>query len=478
MQVLFLLINRKANLHKNSKHCIVIEIMFEILKNIEAEDKKQANEKKFGFVNEFLWSCAGINKKIIRKCDNEQSKYAGVGGTILFTGIMAAISGAYALFFIFNSVIASVLFGLVWGCMIFNLDRYIVNSMYVDDSPFLNWMKIKAALPRFILAIFLGVVISTPLEMKIFSDKIDSQIIADNINRKTETKASSSDLTELSSLEEKQNKLISERTKLSNELLQAEKELRTEAEGHAISGIAGHGPIYEDKKRYVEKCQEELDNWNRINNHNLEILKTRIDNISKTVIETEKQVDNTFDDGFIARYEAFSNLKSENKSSGLISLMITLLFITIEIIPTFFKLVMSHGLYDKLCKEEDELKYKLITAENEGMLSIIESIKNGDYTKPKKKEEPAIQTEHKETKEEKPEVVIHKIEEIEEQKPVIEKKEEPKKVQQSPVQQPKPVQNQQQNRPQKHPPLPIRVMYSDNDIAYKYGKTVEYNHFI
>ena len=376
------------------------------------------------------------------------------------------------------------MFGIVWGSMIFNLDRYIVNSMYVDDSPFLNWMKIKAALPRFILAFFLGVVISTPLEMKIFSDKIDSQIIADNINRKTETKTSSSDLTELSRLEAKQNKLIAERSKLSNELLQAEKDLRTEAEGHAKSGVAGHGPIYEDKKRYVEKCQEELDNWNRINNHTLEILKTRIDNISSTVIITEKQVDNTFDDGFIARYEAFSNLKSENSSSSLISFMITMLFITIEIIPSFFKLVMSHGLYDKLCKEEDELKYKLITAENEGMLNIIESIRTGEFTKTENKDEEQVQKEPQAEEKQVPEIIIHKIEEVEEkqiaeQKPAIQKS-EPK---QEPVQQQqiKPVQQQQNKQisnQQRRKTLPIRVMYSDNDISYKYGKTVEYNHFL
>lgn len=458
--------------------------MFDILKNLEDEDKKQAKEKKFGFINEFLWSCAGINKKIIRRCDNEQSKYAGVGGTILFTGIMAAISGAYALFFIFNSIIISTLFGIIWGSMIFNLDRYIVNSMYVDDSPFLNWMKIKAALPRFILAFFLGVVISTPLEMKIFSDKIDSQIIADNINRKTETKTSSSDLTELSRLEAKQNKLIAERSKLSNELLQAEKDLRTEAEGHARSGVAGHGPIYEDKKRYVEKCQEELDNWNRINNHTLEILKTRIDNISSTVIITEKQVDNTFDDGFIARYEAFSNLKSKNSSSSLISFMITMLFITIEIIPSFFKLVMSHGLYDKLCKEEDELKYKLITAENEGMLNIIKSIRTGEFTKTENKDEEQVQKEPQAEEKQVPEIIIHKIEEVEE-KQIVEQKADIQKTEPKPEpvqqQQIKPVQQQQNKQisnQQKHKSLPIRVMYSDNDISYKYGKTVEYNHFI
>ena len=37
-----------------------------------------------GWVNEFLWTCAGVNKKILRQCPGDYAKYAGIGGTILF----------------------------------------------------------------------------------------------------------------------------------------------------------------------------------------------------------------------------------------------------------------------------------------------------------------------------------------------------------------------------------------------------------
>lgn len=46
-----------------------------------------------GLINEFLWSCAGVNKAVLRQCPSDYSKYAGIGGMILFTAIMAAISG-------------------------------------------------------------------------------------------------------------------------------------------------------------------------------------------------------------------------------------------------------------------------------------------------------------------------------------------------------------------------------------------------
>lgn len=351
--------------------------MFQKIEKIE-QLSERFREKKLNPITSFLLSCAGVNKEIARQSPNELSKYAGVGGTILFTGLMAALSGGYALFFIFDSIIASVFFGVFWGLLIFNLDRYIVNSMYVDDSPYLNWTKLKLAAPRLIMAVFLGIVISTPLEMKIFSDKIDSQIVQDNISRKTTTKQSSGDYKILSDLQKQQDKLLEERAELNNKLLKAEEDLRKEAEGKALSGIVGHGPIYEDKKRFVEKCQESLSQWDLHNKSQLNIIQNRIKNLSDNIIETETKVDQTYDDGFIARYEAFSNLKNNNPTLSLISLMITLLFIIIEMVPTFFKLIMEHGLYDKLCDADDSIREKIILMRNKEIEEVIADIKKNE----------------------------------------------------------------------------------------------------
>ena len=89
-----------------------------------------------GFVNEFLWICSGVNRKILRQCPSDYAKYAGTGGTILFTAIMAAISGGYAISFVFQEapIYVPVSFGLIWGLMIFNLDRFMVNTMYSDGK--------------------------------------------------------------------------------------------------------------------------------------------------------------------------------------------------------------------------------------------------------------------------------------------------------------------------------------------------------
>lgn len=137
---------------------------------------KTITSKRAGLINEFLWSCAGVNKAVLRQCPADYAKYTGIGGMILFTAVMAAISGGYALNFVFHNIYIAGTFGVFWGLLIFNLDRFIVNTMYSDGKHTISWGEIRSGLPRIIMAIFLGIVISTPLELKIFEDKIKMQI--------------------------------------------------------------------------------------------------------------------------------------------------------------------------------------------------------------------------------------------------------------------------------------------------------------
>lgn len=142
----------------------------------EGEEQLEKEITWGGLLNEFLWTCAGVNKKVLRQCPTEYAKYAGIGGTILFTALMAMLSGGYAIYTVFDNSQVAVMFGVFWGLLIFNLDRFIVNTMYSDGKVTISWKEFTSGLPRIIIAIFLGIVISTPLELKIFEDEINVAI--------------------------------------------------------------------------------------------------------------------------------------------------------------------------------------------------------------------------------------------------------------------------------------------------------------
>jgi hypothetical protein len=103
-------------------------------------NSKEESIEWAGFLNEFLWVCSGVNRRILRQCPTDYAKYTGIGGTILSTALMAALSGGYAMSTIFTdenlepiwSIV--IFFGIFWGLLIFNLDRFIVNTMYSDGK--------------------------------------------------------------------------------------------------------------------------------------------------------------------------------------------------------------------------------------------------------------------------------------------------------------------------------------------------------
>lgn len=79
----------------------------------------------------FFLLCSGANKDILNMCPTEKNKFIGIGTTIFFTAMLSAISGGYAIFFTFGSVLVSLIFGLIWGSMIFSLDRYKIGRAHV-----------------------------------------------------------------------------------------------------------------------------------------------------------------------------------------------------------------------------------------------------------------------------------------------------------------------------------------------------------
>ena len=161
---------------------------------VQEGEQVKSNVKRSNIFNEFFWICSGANRHILRQCPTEYSKYFGIGGTIFFTAAMATLSGGYAFFTIFERQLLAVVFGLFWGALIFNLDRFIVNTMYSDGKHTISWLELGAGTPRLIIAIFLGIVISTPIEMRIFKDRIASEMNNMQIQEKLKTQKKRSNI--------------------------------------------------------------------------------------------------------------------------------------------------------------------------------------------------------------------------------------------------------------------------------------------
>jgi hypothetical protein len=77
-----------------------------------------------------------------------------------------------------NAALAlSIIFGFLWGLMIFNLDRFIVTSTGKGDgTEKITGQEFLNALPRMFLGTIIAITISAPLEIRIFKSEIDLEV--------------------------------------------------------------------------------------------------------------------------------------------------------------------------------------------------------------------------------------------------------------------------------------------------------------
>ena len=302
----------------------------------------------------FFHFCAGADASILKRTPTDQNKYASIGATVFFTGIFAAIAGGFALHSVFKSVPISLFFGVLWGLMIFNLDRYIVMSIKKKDN---RWKELGMAVPRLVLAIIIALVIAKPLELKLFETEINSELVLMEQERYKEQESTlrtrfSPVISELQEDIQELNTQIDSKREKRNELNNLAIQ---EADGTGGSGQKNLGPIYKAKKRDADLAQQELDETIALLNPEIGAKRSQIKDIETTMNSDLTAMEKVNLDGFAAKMDALGRLGDKSTTILWASLFITLLFIAIETAPLFVKLISERSPYDYRLDQHETL---------------------------------------------------------------------------------------------------------------------------
>lgn len=120
----------------------------------------------------FLAKLAGAREDILAQCPTERVKFQGIGSAILITSVIATISMWFALASALGiNAALSFPVAVAWGVIILGIDRWLVTSI-----PPRGKRRLGIALPRVVLAILLGTLISTPIVLRVFQSEINTQI--------------------------------------------------------------------------------------------------------------------------------------------------------------------------------------------------------------------------------------------------------------------------------------------------------------
>lgn len=319
-------------------------------------------------VTDFFWFCSGAHVDTLRKYPTEHNKFFGIGATIFFTALFASLSGGYAMYFVFSGSPAAIffafLFGILWGLAIFNLDRYIVSSISKNAS---TNKQIMQATPRILLAIMIGIVISRPLELKIFGKEIHEKLKTsyrngqrskiDTLNQEFASKYNM-ELSKLSALNAEQDSLttdINHSRYVLNQEVFGDKTNQT-------SGILGYGTYAKQKEAVLNQKVERLNTVrNEISRMEKYINEQKdLNGLTSERMLSGKQLDSLSNvAGFADRNWALGQLSfnadgSRDIGTYLAISFIGLLFIMFECLPVFVKLMSPQGPYDIAIQNVEE----------------------------------------------------------------------------------------------------------------------------
>ncbi len=356
--------------------------------------------------NLLLWISA-VDRALLARAPRETAKYVGIGGAVLMTATLAGISMSYALVVALHLHVLAVVLGVLWGLAILNLDRWIITATKRQGRWYAD---IAMALPRLVLAIVIGAVISEPLVLRVFQGEIASQVAVDSSRARADfARALDADTryaglpmakTTLTDLQERISRgvgpaavvgdpavrqAIDELAQVRKDLAAAEAAIACEGSGTCGSGTAGDGPVFrENQARRDRLAAQNSELTEQVNTLKAAVqareqssfasqrgpleqerdrLATDINRLTEAKRAELKEHDARVDDadGLLARISALGHLTKENESMRTARWALFLFILLIECMPVLVKVLMnlskpSH--YDLLLQAQDEQDLK------------------------------------------------------------------------------------------------------------------------
>ncbi len=316
-------------------------------------------------VEKFLLICSGATVDILEHpdCKTELTRYRMIGAFVLLTASFAALSGGFALYTGFKSVLLAIPTGLLWGAFIFTLDRFIVSSIRKKATDTGGSFKetlvnkggeILSALPRLIMAIFIAVTVAVPLELKYFQPEITAQMAENNIEAaKNGPDQILLGMPEIAQRREELAKMDADEKELRAGTDQMREKLFKEAageQGEGLTGVRGIGQFTREREAELKKAESKLDQVAADNKARREKVTARLDDLQIEFDQKIKAYNATqaARNGFLEQLKALHQLADKNEPIRNATRFLIILLSLIETAPVLIKLLARRGPYDDL----------------------------------------------------------------------------------------------------------------------------------
>ena len=297
-------------------------------------------------IKRFFGLCAGLGDNDFENSSQiTRSLYAGIGASILFTAVLTVLSFGYAIKLVVGSGLASLALAILFGGIVFNLDRFIVIS---SRSSLFTSIKTKVwlALPRILLSILLSVVIVQPLALRLFEGEVNAQIQKE-VNVRIEQKKSNLEY----EIDQRKQQIEQRNIKVDRLFLNAYEE-RIGRDG---TGILGEGFVFKAKITEAKQARGEADKLNALDLKAIEELKEEINRLEQDGFRSSPSSDITRTGGLLARIRAFNEIAASNATIKFSFILLALLFVVLTATPLVLSLLVRSKPEDEIINELDSI---------------------------------------------------------------------------------------------------------------------------
>ncbi|WP_295782729.1 DUF4407 domain-containing protein [uncultured Microbacterium sp.] len=123
----------------------------------------------------------GADNDVLDEVPEEVPRFVQMFLVLAGTALVSALSMMFALLTgVRVSILLAIPLAIVWGLIIFNLDRFLTSTMRSTKNLF---RLLGLALPRVIMAALIGIVVAEPLVLQIFQNDITREVNSTNVTQ-------------------------------------------------------------------------------------------------------------------------------------------------------------------------------------------------------------------------------------------------------------------------------------------------------
>lgn len=269
-------------------------------------------------MSKWLINISGARPEILCLCPSERVKFVSLGWAMLIASGIAAVSLWIALTSVIglNGVLA-VPAAIAWGFVVLGIDRWMVTSLPGGSH---QWMQL---IPRLIVTLLLGVIVSAPLVLRLFQPEINQQIAVMQEQR------------DATFLQDTHSSAIGQLVQI------------LQAQVNRLDAIVAAGPRkpgYTQAVDALPAAQEQL-----------EAAIAQLDTVVSSFANA-----NRADDGLLVRLQALGQVEAGDATLSTAVFLLVTLFVVIEALPVAVRQLQPHGNYERILAEAQ--RRELLTA--------------------------------------------------------------------------------------------------------------------